>query len=76
MAARWRKPAIICTIGGMLWEIDEFGGDNHGLVVAEIELEAVGQQFAAALGWAREVTDEDRYYNVALARQPYGHWNT
>jgi adenylate cyclase len=59
---------------GMLWEIDEFSGASAGLVVAEIELESVGQVFARP-GWlGREVTDEARYYNVALARQPFKDW--
>lgn len=58
----------------MLWEIDEFGGRNSGLVVAEIELEHVGQPFAVPPWAGREVTDEDRYYNVALAIQPFDSW--
>lgn len=60
---------------GMLWEIDEFGGRNQGLVVAEIELERVGQPFALPPWAGREVTDEDRYYNVALAIQPFDTWD-
>ena len=59
---------------GKLWEIDEFGGRNTGLVVAEIELERVGEPFALPPWLGREVTDEDRYYNVALALQPFDTW--
>jgi len=60
--------------GGMLWEIDEFGGRNTGLIVAEIELEHVGQPFERPPWAGREVTDETRYYNVALAQHPFDSW--
>jgi len=59
---------------GMLWEIDEFLGDNAGLIVAEIELEAVDQGFERPEWLGREVTDDARYYNVALAERPYAQW--
>jgi adenylate cyclase len=60
--------------GGFLWEIDEFAGANTGLIVAEIELPAADTVFERP-GWAgREVTDEPRYYNLALAHRPYAHW--
>lgn len=59
---------------GLLWEVDEFLGDNAGLVVAEVELESADQVFAKP-GWAgAEVTDELRYYNLALASKPYTQW--
>lgn len=61
---------------GMLWEIDEFTGRNAGLIVAEIELERAGQEFDLPAWVGQEVTDEDRYYNVALALQPYDTWNS
>jgi len=61
--------------GGHLWEVDEFLGANAGLVVAEIELASAGEAFDRP-GWAgREVTDEARYYNLALASRPYSRWN-
>jgi len=60
---------------GHLWEVDEFGGDNAGLVVAEIELAHADETFERP-GWlGREVTDEARYYNLALASRPYTRWN-
>ncbi|HEY2347123.1 MAG TPA: CYTH domain-containing protein [Xanthomonadaceae bacterium] len=59
---------------GFLWEVDEFASDNHGLVVAEIELPAADTVFDRP-GWVgREVTDAPRYYNLALAQRPYAHW--
>ena len=60
---------------GLTWEIDEFQGDNFGLVVAEIELSSTDQDFARPSWLGREVTDEVRYYNVALAVRPYRSWS-
>jgi adenylate cyclase len=60
---------------GFLWEIDEFAGDNAGLIVAEIELPHADQVFDKP-GWVdREVTDELRYYNLTLADRPWSQWN-
>lgn len=59
---------------GMVWEVDEFFGDNLGLVVAEIELESEEQAFAKP-GWiAEEVTDDARYFNANLLRHPFSAW--
>jgi len=59
---------------GLLWEVDEFLGDNAGLVVAEVELEDADQHVPLP-DWAGEdVTDQARYYNVALASHPYSRW--
>jgi adenylate cyclase len=60
--------------GGREWEVDEFHGANAGLVVAELELEAADAAFARPAWLGREVTDEERYYNVALAERPYSTW--
>ena len=60
---------------GHLWEIDEFLGDNAGLVVAEVELDSVDEVFAKP-GWlGAEATHAQRYYNLALASRPYSHWS-
>lgn len=59
---------------GLLWEVDEFLGDNVGLVVAEVELDDADQEVTLP-DWAGEdVTDQARYYNVALASHPYTRW--
>lgn len=59
---------------GFKWEVDEFLGENAGLVVAEIELEWEDQPFAHP-GWlGREVTDDPRYFNANLAASPYATW--
>jgi adenylate cyclase len=61
--------------GTHLWEIDEFLGDNAGLVVAEIELDSVDEGFERP-GWlSAEVTGLARYYNLALASRPFSQWN-
>ena len=59
---------------GHLWEIDEFHGDNAGLVVAEIELQHADEAFVLPVWAGRQVTDALRYYNLALASRPYSQW--
>ena len=59
---------------GFTWEVDEFFGDNAGLVVAEIELTSEDQPFAKPTWVGREVTNDPRYYNSNLAAQPYAAW--
>ena len=59
---------------GHLWEIDEFEGENAGLVVAEIELSRPDEDFVRPPWLGAEVTDDLRYYNAALAQHPYGRW--
>lgn len=61
--------------GAHLWEIDEFLGDNAGLVVAEIELDAVDEVFERPEWLGREVTELPRYYNLALASRPFSAWS-
>lgn len=59
---------------GMMWEVDEFLGDNAGLVVAEIELEAEDQMFSRPDWVGEEVTHDARYFNANLLRHPYAGW--
>jgi len=61
--------------GGHLWEVDEFRGDNAGLVVAEIELSSVDEAFSRPAWLGDEVTEEARYYNLALAAHPFSRWD-
>lgn len=60
--------------GGLLWEVDEFLGENAGLVVAEVELEHPDQAIDLPEWVGEEVTDQVRYYNLALAARPYSQW--
>jgi adenylate cyclase len=59
---------------GYVWEVDEFLGDNAGLVVAEIELPAEDSVFTAPAWIGDEVTGDARYYNSNLSVNPYSHW--
>ena len=62
-------------VDGALFEIDEFGGDNDGLIVAEIELPAVDAPFPRPSWLGREVSALTRYYNVNLIAHPYRLWS-
>lgn len=62
-------------IHGDVFEIDEFEGDNAGLVVAEIELDAPDAAFARPSWLGREVSHLPRYYNLNLAIHPYARWS-
>ncbi|HVJ30558.1 MAG TPA: CYTH domain-containing protein [Gammaproteobacteria bacterium] len=61
--------------GALTWEIDEFLGDNSGLVVAELELDSEDADFARPPWLGAEVTELRRYYNVCLVTHPYRAWN-
>ncbi len=71
---RVEKTRHYVEIDGLVWEIDEFIGDNAGLVVAELELKSTDQVFERPDWLGREVTDERRYYNHSLSQHPYGQW--
>jgi adenylate cyclase len=58
----------------MLWEVDEFLGENEGLIVAEIELDAEEEAFSVPEWVSKEVTLEKKYSNSNLARRPYKGW--
>jgi len=64
----------LVVIGKHTWEIDEFKGDNLGLIVAEIELTTVDESFGRPDWVGREVTEDIRYYNNQLAKHPYSAW--
>ena len=63
------------VVDGHLFEIDEFGGANAGLVVAEIELASVDAAFPRPDWLGLEVSHLDRYYNLNLAVRPYSQWS-
>ncbi|QOY62123.1 CYTH domain-containing protein [Lysobacter sp. H21R4] len=69
------KRRHLVKVGGHLWEVDEFLGDNAGLVVAEIELADADESFQRPDWLGVEVTDESRYYNLALASHPFSQWS-
>lgn len=60
--------------GSHIFEVDEFFGDNKGLVIAEIELKSENETFIRP-GWlGKEVTGQIKYYNSLLSKQPYNTW--
>lgn len=59
---------------GHTFEVDEFLGDNAGLVVAELELAHADEPYGRPDWLGAEVTDDTRYYNLALASRPYCSW--
>jgi CYTH domain-containing protein len=61
---------------GFTWEVDEFKGENAGLIFAEIELQHEGQEFAKPPWIGEEVTDDSRYYNANLVKNPYSNWKS
>ncbi|MFT3905731.1 MAG: CYTH domain-containing protein [Steroidobacteraceae bacterium] len=68
---KWRHEV---RYAGRDWEIDEFLGDNAGLVVAELELEREDAVFERPDWLGSEVTHDLRYYNFRLAEQPWSRW--
>jgi len=68
------KTRFIVEQGKHIWEIDEFYGDNEGLLVAEIELATEGEVFDKPQWLGEEVTNDPRYYNVNLIKNPFSRW--
>jgi len=62
------------THGGLTWEIDEFHGDNAGLIVAEVELASEDQDIELPEWVGAEVSGDPRYYNSNLAQHPFSKW--
>lgn len=62
------------THAGLVWEVDEFLGDNAGLIVAEVELTSPDQPVTLPDWIADEVTGDVRYYNANLLKNPYSRW--
>lgn len=60
---------------GQVWEVDEFAGDNAGLVLAEIELLSADQSLELPDWVGEEVTQDPRYYNASLQMTPYRLWS-
>ncbi|MCD2450101.1 CYTH domain-containing protein [Methylicorpusculum oleiharenae] len=80
LASLCKKPLIEKTRhyvpqGKHTWEIDEFEGDNDGLIVAEIELTDSNEAFFKPDWLGPEVTHDLRYYNNNLSLHPYKEWS-
>ena len=59
---------------GLIWEIDEFFGDNQGLIYAEVELTSEDQEIKKPEWIGDEVTGDPRYFNSNLIKHPYSKW--
>lgn len=74
-----KKPLVEKTrytveINGLTWHIDEFEGQNRGLVMAEVHLESESQQISLPDWLGPEVSGDARYFNVNLVQNPYCRW--
>lgn len=61
-------------IGQHVFEVDEFYGENSGLVIAEIELDSETESFEKPSWIGKEVTNDERFYNAYLSQNPYSKW--
>lgn len=61
-------------VGEHIFEVDEFLGDNAGLIVAEIELKNENEAFEKPNWLGTEVTNDSRYYNAYLSQKPFAKW--
>ena len=65
---------LVPASDGHVWEVDEFHGDNDGLIMAELELENEGESFVHPEFIGREVTGDRRFYNSHMRQNPYKLW--
>jgi len=68
------KTRHLAPVGDHTFEIDEFHGDNEGLIVAEIELSSPDEPFEKPTWLGQEVSFDRRYYNSQLLINPYSQW--
>ena len=70
------KDRWLVTSGKHTFEVDEFFGENEGLLLAEVELETPDEPFDKPTFLGKEVTGDRRYYNSSLRINPYRNWPT
>jgi adenylate cyclase len=68
------KTRYLVKSGAHTFEVDEFYGDNDGLIVAEVELSSEDEHFDRPDWLAEEVTGDVRYYNSMLMKEPFKDW--
>ncbi|MFA5971684.1 MAG: CYTH domain-containing protein [Lentimicrobiaceae bacterium] len=68
------KTRFLVQVGKFTFEVDEFYGENEGLVVAEVELSSEEELFEKPSWLGKEVTGDKRYYNSKLAGNPFSKW--
>ncbi len=62
------------TFDGKLWEVDEFRGDNSGLIIAEIELNSADEKYSIPAWAIKNVSDDRNYANSNLTKNPFKTW--
>lgn len=68
------KTRYLVPVGDHTFEVDEFYGENEGLVVAEVELQDENEEYPRPDWLGEEVTGDRRYYNSQLLKHPYTQW--
>ena len=68
------KTRFEVKVGNHIFEIDEFYGENEGLIIAEIELATENETFEKPIWLGKEVTEDYRYYNSYLSKNPFKDW--
>jgi len=68
------KTRYLVPAGKHTFEVDEFYGDNEGLIVAEVELASENEAFEKPAFLGQEVTGDEKYYNSMLVKNPYKKW--
>lgn len=63
-------------VGNHIFEVDDFFGENEGLVIAEVELNSENETFEKPNWLGKEVTGDIKYYNSQLSKQPYKNWKS
>jgi len=61
-------------VGSHIFEVDEFYGENEGLIIAEVELSSETETFEKPNWLGKEVTNDNRYYNSFLSQNPFKKW--
>jgi adenylate cyclase len=68
------KRRYVIEFAGKQWEVDEFFGDNEGLLLAELELASEDEPFELPPWIGQEVSEDVRYFNASLSKHPYKSW--
>ena len=68
------KTRHLIDVGHHTFEIDEFHGDNEGLIIAEVELSSEAEDFIRPNWLGLEVTGDPKYYNSSISKNPYKNW--
>ena len=69
------KTRFEVKIGNHIFEVDEFYGENEGLIIAEVELKSETETFEKPIWLGKEVTNDIRYYNSYLSKNPFRNWH-